>query len=207
MKPGLTQHADGDLYAIERNDAQVITAIWGPLTPREAGEWFVKPTPLIYDPEGVDWAREQQWHVPTEVAMAPIRAAAQKKNRQPDIRAKMVVCGVLIAIVVGGIALWQYAVSQDPRLNGTATATPTGSYAYRTIPINQLTGADWMTMSFDERGQVIATATQRIHCPSAVTSNDLNIAITQAANTAAGRPQKVIDLLSLLFGLDGCVVG
>ena len=87
------------------------------------------------------------------------------------------------------------------------TITPSGSLAARTIPINQLTGADWMTMSFDERGRIISAATQRIHCPSAVTNNDLNIAITQAASIPAAQSQKVIELLAVLFSLDGCVTG
>ena len=113
---------------------------------------------------------------------------------------------MILVLVVIVAALYVYSVTH-PNQPFTATSTPSGSYAARNIPINQLTGADWLTMSFAERGRVIDAATQRIHCPSAVTKNDLNIAVTQAADTQAGRSQKVIDLLAVLFGLDGCVTG
>lgn len=117
--------------------------------------------------------------------------------------ANVLVWGVLTLIVVGVVAFWQYAKSQDPRYNGTATSTPVA----RGIPINQLTGADWATLSFSDRQSIIDTTLQRIHCPSSITSNDLAIGVTQAANTTAGRSQKVIDLLAVLFLLDGCVTG
>jgi hypothetical protein len=94
---------------------------------------------------------------------------------------------------------------------GVASPTPWSAVApardVTTIPINQLTGADWTMMTFDQRGWVIGRATQHIHCPSTITSNDLVIAITQAASIPAAQSQKVIDLLAVLFGLDGCVTG
>ncbi len=123
----------------------------------------------------------------------------------PDQQSNGVSVGaVVFVIIVIVIALYAYSASHP-----SASATPTPvSPAARSIPINQLTGTDWLTLSFSDRQGVIDAALGRgIHCPSNVTSNDLAIGVTQGANTTAGRSQKVIDLLAVSFSLDGCVTG
>ncbi len=111
---------------------------------------------------------------------------------------------VIVVLIVIVAALYAYSVVH-PRVS--ATPTPSGSYAARAIPINQLTGADLLTMSFTERQHFVTAATQGIHCPSGVNDNDLAIGVTRAANTAGGASQKATQLLAALLALDGCVAG
>lgn len=203
MKLGITQHPDGGLYATERLYDAAITGIAGPLTRTEALKWFSHPTPLVSSTEDIEWAQGQTWRIPDEDFLATLRAAAQRKKRRADYSAKLIVWGAVIGVIIVVAILWQYSASQAPR----ATPTPTGSYAYRNIPMNQLSGADVLTMSFTERQNFITTERQNIHCPTGVNDNDLAIGLTQAANTAGGRSQKATQLLAALLALDGCVAG
>lgn len=122
-----------------------------------------------------------------------------------DSRQRTMGIGAAILLVaVLGFILWDQYASSSPQYV-ESTPTPAGSYAYRTIPMNQLTGADILTMSFTERQNFVTTARQNIHCPSGVNDNDLAIGVTRAANTAGGQSQKATQLLAALLALDGCV--
>lgn len=120
------------------------------------------------------------------------------------INVRRVILLALLIICFGGLFLVYRSTMAVPT---SQTPAPSGSLAYRTIPMNQLTGADWLTMSFSERETVIKAATEHIRCPSDVTANDLSIGVTQAAQTTVGQSQKVVGLLGVLFVLDGCVTG
>jgi hypothetical protein len=88
---------------------------------------------------------------------------------------------------------------------GGNPGTPTP--AARGMSLTQMTGADWLTLSFDDRLVIIKNDIANIRCPSAVTPNDITISVTQAANTSAGRTRRMYDLLVSVLAIDGCVQG
>ncbi len=203
MKFVLTQHPQGGLFAIHRDDHGNIIGVAGPLGLQEAQEWFVRPSLLTCTPADIAWAQQQAWQAPDAATMAPIYEYARRKQRLANanrITATLVALG-LIGIVAVSIGAW--VAGSNSRSH--ATATPSGSYAYRNIPMNQLTGTDLMSMSFPEREHFVAVARQNIHCPSNVTDNDLTISLTQVAQDPNAASQKATALLASIMLLAGCV--
>jgi hypothetical protein len=120
-------------------------------------------------------------------------------------QAKKTGCGWGTAVFAVVIVLWIVgAISGTP--DGSTATNATATPGARDIPFYQLTGAQWLALSFSDQTALMNRELKvAYHCPVGVNANDLAIGITQSAELAAGKSMRVSDILFALIDLQGCV--